>query len=285
MKSIRKSHRKLTNGIYYAVMILLTIFFLFPFFYMFSKSFMSVTDTLATPPKFFPTKIYFKNYGNVFDVQMIKWTFNTLYIIVFNMVFGSLSASFCAFGFAKLEFKGKNISFAIMLSTVMLPGIVMQIPLFVIYNILGWMNTSLPLTLPAVFGGGAMTIFLYMQFMKGIPKEMDEAAIIDGANPFMRYFKICLPLCRSIIIFQCVGIFMGQWNDYMGPLIYINDPEKYTLGLGIYYKYIRESLPGVDVAMGSKMASGVVFSIPPLIFFFIFQKQLIAGINLGGVKG
>lgn len=278
--SMSKS-RLIKKIVIYCTLVLITIIFLFPFFFMIMKSFMTLNETREIPVKFFPDMIQFSNYSDLFDKEMFKWLGNTMVIVLFNMIAAPLSSSFIAFGFAKMKFPGKNFFFSLMMATVMLPGIVLSIPMYVIYTELGWTNGILPLIIPSLFGGGALGIFLYVQFMRGVSNEIDNAARIDGAGPFRRYLQICLPLCVPIVIYQMVGIFMGLWNDYMGPLIYINDPEKYTLGLGIYYKYLRDATTSV----GAKMASGVIFAIPPAIMFFIFQRQLIDGINIGGVKG
>ena len=271
--------------IIYFVLCLVTIVFLFPFFFMIMKSFMTQNEAFAQVVQFFPKQLYWKNYSQLFDIQMLNWLKNTLVIVVFNMVVTPISSSFIAFGFAKMRFPFKNVFFTVMMSTVMLPGIVLSIPMYVIYTMLGWTNSALPLIVPCIFGGGALAIFLYVQFMRGISNEIDNAAKIDGAGAFRRYWQICLPLCKAIIIYQVVGIFMGLWNDYTGPLIYINDPEQYTLGLGIYYRYLTGSEAGIDISAGPKMASGVVFSIPPALMFFFFQRQLIEGVNIGSVKG
>ena len=267
------------------MLVLITAVFLFPFFFMIMKSFMTVNESWAIPVQFFPRSFYWQNYSQLFDIQMLKWLKNTLIIVLFNMIVTPISSSFIAFGFAKMKFPFRNVFFSLMMSTVMLPGIVLSIPMYVIYTQLGWTNSPLPLIVPCIFGGGALAIFLYVQFMRGINNEIDNAAKIDGAGVFRRYWQICLPLCKPIIIYQMVGIFMGLWNDYMGPLIYINDPEQYTLGLGIYYRYLTASDAGIDATAGPKMASGVIFSIPPALMFFFFQEQLIEGVNIGSVKG
>lgn len=247
---------------------------------------MDYNDSISPVTLFFPTHIYYQNYVGLFDTSMLVWLKNTLYITVFNMIGTPLSSSLVAYGFSKCEFKGKKFFFTVMISTIMLPGVVMQIPMYVIYNSLGWIGTYNPLTIPCLFGGGAMNVFLYMQFMKTIPKEMDNAAKIDGASAIIRYAVMTLPICLPLILMNMINTFMGCWNDYMGPLIYAsNDESMYTVGLGIYYKFIIAGGSSVNSLPGVKMAVGVLLALPSALLFFIFQRQLIDGIMIGGVKG
>ena len=275
----------ITQCVYYLVLVLLVIFFLFPFLFMISKSFMSDYDLIASPPLLFPQEFTIRNYFNLFDSEMIGWLGNTLYVFCFNAFFVTFSSSLSAFAFTKLDFKIKKIVFPVMMSTVMIPGIVTSIPLYVLYNNMNWRNTLFFFFFPSIFGGGAMTVFLFMQFMRGISREIDNAAKIDGAGPFRRYLQICMPLCKSIIIFQVVSVFNGVWNDYMGPIMYLDERSKYTLGLGIYYRFLQQTDLGFGANDGAKMAAGVVFSIPAAIVFFVFQKRLVDGIMIGGIKG
>ena len=238
----KKSSRVIGLAFSYVLLLLLIIFFTFPFVFMINKSFMDRVDTSMYPVRFFPSHLYLGNYKGIFEVEMLRWLGNTMYITVFNMIGTPLSSSLVAYGFSKCDFKGKRFFFTMMISTIMLPGVVMQIPMYVIYNSLGWIGTYNPLTIPCLFGGGAMNVFLFMQFMKNIPREMDNAAKIDGANALVRYFYMTLPICVPLILMNVINIFMGCWNDYMGPLIYASSSEDmYTVGLGIYYGIFRRT--------------------------------------------
>lgn len=269
----------------HCALILLSIVFIFPFIYMFGMSVMTDLESVGSPSVvMFPQGEWvFSNYANVFDADFIRYFLNTAIIIVVNLVTVPLAATLCAFGFTRCRFRGREICFAIVLATMMLPSMSVQIPLYVIYVKLGWINTLLPLTVPAAFGGGAMNIFLAKQFMRSIPASLDEAAVIDGASRIRVYLNIYLPLCTPIIIFIMIGVFNGTWNDFMGPLMYLRNPESYTLALGVFYKYSGRlssgNFPNVQ------MATGVVMIIPSAIVFFVFQKQLIDGVNIGGIKG
>ena len=282
----KKSSRVIGLAFSYVLLLALIVFFTFPFVFMINMSFMDRIDTSMYPVRFFPRHLYLDNYKGIFEVEMLRWLGNTMYITVFNMIGTPLSSSLVAYGFSKCDFKGKRFFFTMMISTIMLPGVVMQIPMYVIYNSLGWIGTYNPLTIPCLFGGGAMNVFLFMQFMKNIPREMDNAAKIDGANALVRYFYMTLPICVPLILMNVINIFMGCWNDYMGPLIYASSSEdKYTVGLGIYYKFIVAGSEGSFRTPGVKMAIGVLLALPSAVLFFIFQRQLIDGIMIGGVKG
>ena len=282
----RAKHRKIvTATVYYAFSILLGLILLFPYFYMLSKSFMGNYESQSNAPKLFPEALYLGAYRDAIDAKFLKYLGNTLYVLFFCMIGGTASALICAYGFAKQKWKGRELVFAIVLSTMMMPGIVLTIPLYVFYaNTLHWLDTLHPLTVPSLFGGGAMNIFLIRQFMRGLPKEIDEAATIDGAGTLQHFFLIIVPLCKPIIVYLVVTAFMGAWNDFQGPLIYITDENKYTIPVGIfnrfkYMDYTGTSFPNVQ------MATGVILSLPRAILFIIFQKQLIDGITIGSVKG
>ena len=244
---------------------------------------MTSSEVISLPVKIIPTRIYLGSYVTALDPDMLKYTVNTLIVILVNIIAIPLSASLCAFGFARVKFKGRDIWFAISLATIMLPSIVLQIPLYTIYVKIGWLNTLAPLTVPSFFGGGALNIFLIRQFMKGLPFEIDNAAKIDGANLFQIYYKIILPLCKPILMFVAVNTFLGVWNDFMNPLIYLKNPQCYTLAVGIYNKFMTvmslQSLPNIE------MATGVLLLLPCLVIFSAFQKVLIDGVTFTGLKG
>ena len=165
----------------------------------------------------------------------------------------------------------------------MLPNILLLLPVYSIFVDLGWTNTLLPLTVPSFFGGGIMNIFLIIQFIRGIPKEMYEAADIDGAGTFRKMFQLTLPLIKPVISYVAVTAFISAWNDIMRPLMYNDLPEYYTINQYIYVNYLGQSA-AVDALPNVQMALGVILMIPMIIVFIIFQKQLIEGIQLTGNK-
>lgn len=285
-----KLKRRIVNTVIYVFMIVLALIFVFPYFYMLMKSLMT-SEEVVGPIKLLPDKPQWHNYVEMLTTETAgtklsypRATLNSLIIIGFNMVAIPLSASLIAFSFAKLRWVGRNFMFAIMMGTIMLPGVVTQIPLYVMYTNIGWLNTFFPFTIPNLFGGGAMNIFLIRQFMMGIPKDLDEAARLDGASVMRRYFSICLPLCRAVLVYTAVTVFMGGWSDYYGPLIYMESSDApYTLAYVVFKSAMEENVTAGKTNM--RMAAGVFMTIVPLILFSVFQRELVEGIAITGVKG
>ena len=271
--------------ILYAVMVILTIILLFPFFYMISKSLMTSEEVIQPIPQFLPKKPQFVNYISLFSTNdYLKGLLNTLLVVCWNMFFVPLSAGIIAFSFAKLEWKGRRLMFALMLGTMMLPGAITQVPLYSLYFEFGWIDTLWPFIIPNLFGGGAVYIFLLTQFMRGIPKEMDNAAKIDGASALRRFFAITFPLSKAILVYVIINVFLAYWGDYFGPLMYMHrsDAPK-TFALVLFEKSLDENA-AMDMA-NIRMAGGVCMSIFPAVLFALFQKQLIDGVMVGSVKG
>lgn len=279
----KNSEIKAGSLLLYFFLVLLAIFFLVPFFIMILRSFMTDTEVSTLPVAIWPSQITFEYYANALNPDLFKYLGNTLLVAAVNVVGIPLSAALCAYGFARLKFKGRDFFFGAVMATLMLPPIVVQIPLYVIYYKLGWINTLNPLLIPGLFGGGAVNIFLIRQFMKGIPGEIENAAKIDGANSFQTFILIDFPLCMPVITYVAITTFLGVWNDFAGPLMYIWNEKFYTLAVGIYYKYMEVSVMDVTFA-NVKMATGVLLLIPPAILFAFFQKQLISGVATTGMK-
>ena len=231
---------------------------------------------------FFPRQIAWDNfYKAVTSIDFFRYLLNTCKILVPVMIGTVLSSAIVAYGFSRFEFKGKRVWFLILLATMMLPGQVTMIPCYLIFRQLGWVNTVLPLTVPAFFGGGAFNIFLLRQFMSGIPKDFDEAARIDGAGAFKIFTRVMLPMCRPVLTAVGIFTFMGVWNDFNGPLIYLYDQKKYTIALGLaFFKGLYTS------QWNLMMAATVLVMLPVLILFFIAQDYIIDGISISsGTKG
>lgn len=209
-----------------------------------------------------------------------RYTLNTLLISLLAVYGQIFSCSLVAFGFARMHFWGKNVLFLIMLATMMIPAQIYAVPSFMIYRQLGWIDTYLPLIVPAWLGG-AFFVFLFRQFFMGIPLEMDEAARMDGAGPFKIWWSILLPMAQPVAVVAGVYTFFGHWNELMGPLIYLNSDYKRTLALAL--TKFRNAYGLTDIP--SLMAASVVMMIPVLIIFFLSQKQLQQGMVVSGVKG
>ncbi len=265
--------------IQYLILTIIAVFLAFPFFLLISRSFMTEIDINAA--RIIPSRFTFDNYRTIFQKNnYMLYTWNTIKVVGCNMILVPLSASLCAYSFSRLQWKGREFVFSCVLATIMIPGTVLQIPLYVMFYDFQWLGTLKPLIIPAAFGGGAINIFLLRQFMRTIPKEIDEAAIIDGANAFKRYLLL-LPLCSPILIYIVVGTFAGGWSDFFGPLVYLTKRETYTLAVIIYQDSLASDLSGANL----KMAAGAFMSLFPAVLFVLYQRKLIDGIMVGAVKG
>lgn len=208
------------------------------------------------------------------------YLFNTLFITLCCIVGQVLTASLVAFAFARLEWPGRNLLFFAMLATMMLPAEVTMIPSYLIFRGLGWIDTFLPLIAPAFLGGGAFSIFLFRQFFLTLPRELDEAARVDGCSSLRIYASILMPLCKPIIATIAVFSFVAHWNDFLTPLIYLNSSEKFTLALGL--QFFRGAY---ETQMHLLMAASTVVLLPVIVVFFFAQKQFVRSIVLTGIKG
>lgn len=274
-----RGYRIFIKVIQYLILTIIALFLAFPFFLLISRSFMTEIDINAA--RIIPTRFTFDNYRTIFQKNnYMLYTWNTIKVVGCNMILVPLSASLCAYSFSRLQWKGREFVFSCALATIMIPGTVLQIPLYVMFYDFQWLGTLKPLIIPAAFGGGAINIFLLRQFMRTIPKEIDEAAIIDGANAFKRYLLL-LPLCSPILIYIVVGTFAGGWSDFFGPLVYLTKRETYTLAVIIYQDSLASDLSGANL----KMAAGAFMSLFPAVLFVLYQRKLIDGIMVGAVKG
>jgi ABC-type glycerol-3-phosphate transport system permease component len=252
-----------------------------PFLWLLSSSLKTELAIFRYPPEWIPDPPQFSNYVDAWTTRPFAvYVRNTLVILLLNEVAVLVSASFCAYGFARIDFPGRNVWFAILLATVMLPGIVTMIPQFVIFSRIGWVNTILPLTVPFFFGGGAFNIFLLRQFFRTLPAELADAAYIDGASEITIYWRIMLPLAKPALATIAIFTFMSQWNSFLEPLIFLNSSKKYTLALGL--AMFRDQF---DVDWNAIMAMSFLMVLPCLTIFFLAQKYFIQGISTTGLKG
>ncbi len=269
----------------YTLLVLFAIILIFPYVFMISKSLMTPEEAISPKTVLFPASLQWVNYAEILKDSGYGMAFvHTLEVILFNSIAVPLSATFVAFGFARFKFFGKNFLFMFMLSTMMLPAVVTQISLYVLYSKINWLNTLLPLTIPNVTGGGAIYIFLARSFIQSLPKDIDDAAKIDGAGPIRRYAAITLPLLKPVIIYIVINVFNAAWGDYYGPLIWkLDESFPDTLAYKVFY-LITSGAVGNDKT-NIRMAAGVIMSVVPAVLFFIFQKQLIEGVAMDGLKG
>jgi multiple sugar transport system permease protein len=251
-----------------------------PFLWMLSTSLKAPSEVLLFPPKWIPSRPMFSNYREIFNfLPFFTFIKNSVIVTFASMVGQIISSSLVAFGFGRMRFPGRDALFMVMLSTLMLPYAVTMIPVYVIFRSLGWLNTFKPLIVPA-FLGNPFFIFLLRQFIMTIPIELDEAAKIDGCSSFRIFYQIIIPLCKPALTAVVVFSFVGSWNDFLAPLIYLSDIEKYTISVGL-----RMFQGQYGTYFHLLMAASTVALLPVLILFFFAQRYFIEGITLTGLKG
>ncbi|MFK3935932.1 carbohydrate ABC transporter permease [Alkalihalobacillus sp. NPDC078783] len=278
-KSYKKS-RTIDRIMIYALLIGFSILFILPFIWLISTSLKTESQAITYPPSILPSPIDWGNYKEVFElVPFLRFYMNTIIVTGFTVLGTIISSSIVAYAFARIKGRGRNFWFVILLSTMMLPPQVTMIPVYLIFSNLGWVNTFLPLIVPAFFGN-AFFIFLLRQFFKAIPKELEESAIIDGCSTFGVFWRIVVPLSKPALLTVGILSFMGSWNDFLTPLIYLNDTSKYTLALGI--QLFNGQL---NMQWGPMMAASTMVILPLVLIFFFAQKHFIEGIALSGIKG
>lgn len=283
--SVRRQ-RTLINFITYLLLGLGAAIVLVPFWWMVKTSLTAQTRLFEFPPQLFPDPVVWRNYieaWNALPVSFTRFTANTIFITVLAMTAEIFTCSLVAYGFARFRFPGRNFIFLIMLSTMMLPGVVTLVPTFILWRELKLIDTYDPMTLGAWFAWGPSYIFLLRQFFLTLPKEIEEAARIDGANTFQIYWHIMLPLVRPALLAIAVLSFIGNWNNFMGPLIYLNSGEKYPLIMAL--KFFEQSLSKEAPLFHYMMAMTTMMSFPLLMLYFFMQRTLIEGITAGAVKG
>lgn len=255
-----------------------------PLFWMLSTSLKGPDALFTYPPEWIPRPPIWRNYIDAWKMLPFgRFLFNSLFITVLAMTAEILTTSLVAYGFARFEFKGRNTLFFILLATMMLPGVITMIPSFLLWTRLGQVNTFDPLTIGAWFAWGPAYIFMMRQFFMTIPRELEEAAMIDGANVLQIYWHIMLPLIRPALLAVGVLTFQGNWNNFQGPLIYLNSMEKFPMILGL--KFFEQSLSKEAPMWNYMMAMSVLMALPVLGLFFAAQKYFVEGLNVGSTKG
>lgn len=269
---------KKSKIIIYSLLILFSLYFLLPFIWVILTALKSETEVFSYPPIIFPEKLQWHNFVEAWNSQPFGiYLKNSIIVTVLTTIGQLISCSLVAYGFARYEFKHKNVLFILLLSTMMIPWDVTMIPQYMEFNFLGWINTLKPLIVPAFFGS-AYNIFLLRQFLMNVPKDLENAARIDGANEFQIFFKIFLPIMKAPLILVGVLNVLLVWNDYLGPLIFLQDQSKYTMALGL------ASFQGVhDLQIIPIMAMSLVMIVPPVLVFLFAQKYIVEGTS-GSIK-
>lgn len=280
LSSRQKGSSLIANTIVYVLLIIGGAIMALPFLWMLSTSLKPDGEVFTYPPQWIPSTFAWDNYKTIFtDGHIVRGFFNTMFVVVPTLIIGLFVCALTAYAYAKLRFPGRDKLFMILVGTLVIPGAVMMIPAFIMFKSFGWTDSWKPLVIPGMFGA-PMTIFFLRQFIKQLPDELDDAAKIDGMNPFGIFVRIILPLAKPALITQGILSFNAGYNDYLGPLIYLNTPEKYTLQLELasfssYYVTEWTLL----------MAAAVVALVPTLILFAFAQRFLIEGIAMTGIKG
>lgn len=269
----------------YGVAILSSLAFSLPFFWTVSSSLKPIAEIYQFPPTLWPQNIRWQNYVDVFRLAPFAlFIWNTVVITALAMIGQILSASAVAFGFTRFRFPGRETLFFIVLSTMMLPWQVTIVPTFILFRYLGWINTFLPLIVPSYFGGGAFFIFLLRQFFMTIPRDLDEAAKLDGASSVRIFWNIILPLAKPALATVAIFSFIGHWNEFIAPLIFLNSTEKFTLSIGLRY-FTATPFENDEPREAILMAASLIVALPTLILFFAAQKYFVRGIVTTGLKG
>jgi ABC-type glycerol-3-phosphate transport system permease component len=257
---------------------LIAVLFIIPFIWVIATSLKPEAEVFSL--SFLPSEVQWNNYSKVFQkLPFLAYLKNSIFITIVNILGILLSSSVVAYSFSCLQWPGRDKLFIFVLATMMLPLQVVMIPIFIIFKELGWLNTFLPLTVPAFFGGGAFNIFLLRQFFLTVPSSLLDAARIDGCSEFKIFWKIVLPLAKPALATVAILTFMFTWNDFLGPLIYLSDKLKGTLALGLA-QFAGQQEPEWALLM----ASSVLMMAPIILLFFFFQRYFIQGFTMSGIK-
>lgn len=271
----------LISALKYGALLILSAFFLLPWAWMLSTSLKNPSELAVWPPIWLPDPVRWDNYIQAFrQASFSQYLLNTLIVTAPSVIGAVVSNSLVAYGFARIRWPGRDAVFAIVLATLILPGFVTFIPLYIVFRKLNWINTYLPLIVPT-FLAHPFFIFLLRQFFMGLPEELSDAARVDGASELRIFAQVVLPLARPALAVVALFQFIGSWNDYFGPLIYLNDKAKYTISLGI--ANMQTSYGFMNFAW--IMAATCMSVLPIIILFFFAQRTFIEGIALTGLKG
>jgi multiple sugar transport system permease protein len=282
-KSLKTSNR-LGRVVTYVVLVMGAICMFTPFAFLISSSLKIETQVFQFPIQWIPNPVRWMNYVDALTQKPFFTYFkNTMIIVIFNQLAVLGTSSICGYGFARIKFPGRDFWFGIALATMMIPYYVTMVPQFILFTRLGWQDTYLPLIVPYFFGGGAFNVFLFRQFFRTIPEDFSDAARMDGCTEFGIFWRIFVPLSTPVFITVAIFTFMASWNDFIGPLLYINSPEKFTVALGLA---TYRSMLGVGrTRWDLLMAASVAMTAPIVLLFFVLQRYFIKGVVMSGIKG
>lgn len=285
-----KKRSKWNKIIAYIVLIVCSCIMILPLLILLCTSLKPYEELVENPTAIFPKQITFEAFATVFNENpYFVYLSNTVFITVVNVIACCFTSAFVAYGFVRFRVKGSGFIFGAFLSGMLIPGQVLTIPMFEVYKSLGWINTFFPFIVPCWFGGGIFNVFLQRQFIRGIPSSLFEAAEIDGCNELEIFFRIVMRLVAPVMITIAIFTFMNSWNDLYGPLLYLEDPDLWTLAKGIYMIYKAEmgqmgSSGGSILPWNIISAANVFAIIPIIVLYFIAQRFFIEGISTTGLK-
>ncbi len=290
---IKQAKRKATPGevivdvLKYAVLIVLAFSFVLPFIWMVVSALKDDPQVYTIPPVWIPNPAFWENFPKAWSqYDFTRFTFNSVFLYGLPVTIGvTLSSSFIAYGFSRVKWPGRDLLFGIVLATLMIPYAVTMVPLFIIWKNLGLINSYWPLVIPAFFGS-AYGIFLLRQFYLTIPQELSDAARIDGSGELGIWWRIILPLAKPALTVVALFTFIGTWNDYLAPLIYISKTELYPVALGVNLLRIAVGATGTPANIYPYlMAVSTIVTIPVIILFYFAQRTFIEGVTTTGLKG
>ena len=274
--------RNVGNAFFYVILIAVSITMLFPFLWMISTSLKSKMDAQVFPPQWIPNPIITDAYVDVWKVApLLSGMGNSLIIAVPVLFFGTFCSAMAAFAFAKMDIPKRNLLFMGLLSSMMIPGVVTMIPQYVVWGRLNLQDTFIPLIVPGMLGNVTM-MFFFRQYLSGVPNELVDAGKIDGAGWMTIFTRLILPTMRPAIAAQVIFWFMGIWNDFLGPLIYLDSEEKYTVQLALR---LLNSMSEATSEYPIIMAGAVISCLPLLLLFVVFQRYFVDSMLISGVKG
>lgn len=269
------------RGLTFLLLLMLTVIILTPLGWMVSTALKEQQQIFSYPPEWIPDPALWSNFRESTTIYPFgRYATNTLIIAALNITGVLLTASMAAYAFARLRFPGRDLIFMILLSTLMLPFTVLMIPRYIQFRELGWLDSWLPLIVPNWFGGSVFFIFLLRQFFRTIPRDLSDAAKLDGASEFRIYWQIVLPLSKPALAVVAVFVFLDTWNDFLAPLIYITSPSKYTVSLGL-----SQFMGNYTSEWAYLMAASTMMILPPIALFLVAQRYFVHGVVLTGVKG
>lgn len=264
----------------YVLLTGVAVILIFPFYWAFTSSLKSDVEQVQFPPAWWPSELLWSNYIEAWTAQPFGQFFmNSMFVTVLSVIGVTFSSALVAYGFARFEFKGKNVLFVVLLTTMIIPWDVLVVPLYMQYTWFGWIDTFLPLIVPNFFGV-PFYIFLLTQFLRTIPRELEEAALLDGAGHFRIFWSIFLPILRPQLALTAILHMIVVWNDFLGPLVFLNDSSKFTLPIGLSF---FKTAATIDTT--SMLAISVIMIVPPLIAFFVGQRHILNSDVSTGLKG